>query len=463
MKNVFTLSIFLLFFLQSALAQENLYNEYRFPDANYKALDLQGDFYGDRISTSSNGRVNLLGYLSLSQSNYSNQSTNQQITFRNLNSNFQKLDTFFRLNSNILLQDLKRKYNDNGSFIELGYSGTLNQSYNKNSTTSNFGASVKANVGFGKGRIDVTNKVALSQFLLKDMMESGILTEDVSSDKILALAALMDSYNFTRILDNRVYRVEFITAISEWLRENTGLKTGNKIRLTAIVTDNLLYATTGFRSSGKRWSINMRPNIHYINFYQSDGNGFVYGSDLALVYAIHRPVNQYSQNTYIFYAGTGANQLDEKLPTFERHQTNYDPTVAFEYSRLYNPNSRTLINLRSQLVASYQNTSTYNSDRNDKVNGDVFYISPAVAIYSNYFVNYHLKLFLDAGLSYRYNLYQSNNTPMVVSNNYITNKYWSDTDFILTRNAYPFPTFNEVYQSNKLIANIHLGITYNFY
>ncbi|MCO6460471.1 MAG: hypothetical protein J5I59_03645 [Saprospiraceae bacterium] len=463
MKNVLTLSIFFLFLSQSAFAQENLYNDYRFPDVKYKVLDLQGDLYGNRTPMNSISKFNLRGNLNLSQSIYSNQSTNQRITFRNFRSNFQKLDTFFTLNSNILLQDLQRKYKDNGSFLELGYSGSLGQSYIKKSTLSNFEASVKANVGIGKGRIDVTNKVALSQFLLKDLMESGILTEVVSTDKILALAALMDSYNFTRILDNRVYRVEFITAVGEWLRENTGLKTGNEIRLTAIVTDNLLYAATGFRTSGNRWSINLRPNIDYINLYQSDGNGFFYGSDLAFVYAIHRPINQYSQNTYIFYAGIGANQQDEKSNSFERHQTYYDPTAAFEYSRLFNPNSRTLINLRSQLVASYQKASLHFTDQNNKINGDVFYISPAITLNSSYFVNYHLKLYLNAGLSYRYNLYQSDNTPMAVSNNYITNKYWSDTDFILTRNAYPFPTFNEVYQSNKLIANIHLGITYNFY
>lgn len=464
MKKHLSFLLLISFYFNNLQAQQLDYRDYKFPEVEYKALWLNADLSG-RKNTASIGNDHFFNTdIDFRGLKYVNKDVSQRISFGQVSANFYTDKDKMFISSGISLKDFYRKYMYDKLFWEIGYNGDIGQYYSKPEKIGSYGGSLNPTVKVGKGRIDVTNKVALAQYLLDDLKNSGILTEEPSPENIFALASMMDRYDFTRILDSRVYRVEFITAVSDWLSKNVAVEPGNEIRLTTIVTDNLFYANTGFRSSGRRWSIGIDPQISFAKADKINLSDSYYGSDLSYDYIIHRPVGRFIQDRINFHVGFGyfGAKNNRSISTIDTKL--WRPTASVEFSRMYNPNSRTVVDIRGQLWSTYRAQKQELVNYKERVDEKLFRLVPSLSVNGTYFLNYHTQLYFNAGIAYNYektrgSSYFYNQSSLGLS----PASYVRPDDLIMTRNNNPFPAAFDIARFRKFSASISMGITYNIF
>ncbi len=464
MKKYLSFLLLISFYFNNLKAQQLDYRDYKFPEVEYKALWLNADLNGNKNTASLQNDHFFNTDIDFRGLKYVNKDASQRISYGQVRANFYTDADKTSISSGISLKDLYRKYISDKLFWEIGYNGDLGQYYYKPEKIGSYAGFLNPSVRVGQGRIDVTNKVALSQFLLDDLKNSGILTGEPSPEKIFALAAMIDRYDFTRILDSRVYRVEFITAVSDWLSTNASVEPGNEIRLTTIVTDNLLYANTGFRSSGRRWSVGLEPQIRFSKADKFNLSNSYYGSDLSFDYAIHLPMGRFIQDRINFHTGFGY-YGSKNLQNLNTINTSlWRPTASVEFSRMYNPNSRTVVDFRGQLWSTYRFQKQELEKYKETVEEKLFRLVPSLSVNGTYFLNYHTQLYFNAGVAYNYEKSRGSSYYYGQSSLGISPvSYVRPDDLIMTRNNNPIPAVFDIYPFRKFSASISMGITYNIF
>jgi len=455
--------LFFFLFVSSIAAQPVDYTMYRFPEIKYRSLQFNGTLNGSTYSAFDNENNRLTNNFNIQYLVYLNQQLRQRITSHSVSNNGSYERNNIKISSYANLSDHYRRYRSHSLFHEFGYTGTASHIYNKLNATTYYSAYFAPALKTGKGRIDVTSSVAQAEFLLDDLNKNGLLTGTIDQQKIFGLAEFMDRFDYTRILDSRVYRVEYIKKTAQWIQDNIGLSNDSEIELSSIVMDNIMYASTGLRSSGKRWSIGIEPKISHVNYYKLDNSYIQYGGDLLWEYARHRPLNRFLQSSFFLYGGISYYKSKSKNIIYSFFRTGFSPMAGVEYSLTYNPNSRTLINARGQLTSQYR----INSDNKFNDDRETFILSPKLLLSCNYFINYHMSLNFNAGLRYHHLLIDKNKpNPM---QDYIPDNYDPASGYINARNfiMYNGPTYLTgalpVVGAGKLAGYFQIGLLYNIF
>lgn len=197
------------------------------------------------------------------------------------------------------------------------------------------------------GRINILNEVMLAEFIIDDLRREDILTDTISQDMIFAFAGEIAKFNFTRILDNRNFRLQVLRSLSIWLKSNFPVKAASDIELTTILIDNYSFAGIGFRSIGSRFAVGIDPNISYSKYFKDGEYSFSSGGALSMEFSVQKPISRYLQSNFYTIISLDINKskntfYDSKEATISNV---ISPKVLVAYKMGYYPNSRTNVEL----------------------------------------------------------------------------------------------------------------------
>ena len=381
-------------------AQRVNYSEYRFPEVKYKALQMNEEFVVRNNIVDDESLASFNNIFSLSQDVYENKGNFQRNVNRTLYSNlsFSKVRNNFQnfINSN----ESFRKYNNKNNFFEYGYSGNLNYNKRTKLNPSEYAsANVRVPVKIGHGRIDVLNEVMLSEYIIDDLRNEGLIQDTIGQEILFSFAKEIGQLNFTRILDSRNFRLQVVRGLSEWIKNNLPVKEGSEIEMTAILLDNYLSALTGFRTSGNRVAIGLSPAAYYnADFEGFKSSSIYYGGDLIFEYTIQKPISRYLQSNFYGVMNLGISKSDDYFMGSSISPSKYiNPYAAISYRLGYFPNSRTAINITATIDYNYYKDFNDNEFNFSVKRGE---INPRLFIDVAYFINYRVRLFAIGEINY---------------------------------------------------------------
>lgn len=240
-----------------------------------------------------------------------------------------------------------------------GLSGNDNSSFVQSNTN--------VRIGGGKGRLEYVTDAVMSYFLLRDLSKKAQIGE-VSAAQIEQVAKGMSRIRNTRFTDFRFQLIDQIEYLDTVLK-NAGISSGAQARYFTSLYDNWLYATNLARFSGHRLTYYLNTNLVY-NQSKSEvnssttphlkamsssqnlglGAGIDFENSKQLSYKVQRswglgllvnhansPFNQQIEDSI----GTG--QYSNKERSYTRKF--YNVSLSASYGYLYQPNSRTYLQL----------------------------------------------------------------------------------------------------------------------
>lgn len=242
-----------------------------------------------------------------------------------------------------------------------------------------FSADVLPAFQHGWGRVEPIDDVFLAKFMADDLLENGVLSENLSQEQLFALGQRMAFVRNQRIFDARRLRIFELTEIDRWFKEE-GLAGDGDILYFTTLTDNWLYAFRNTRFAGSRFTVGLQPGFAYRHFKNDQSTSEVQAASLGLnaQYTRHRPLNQYWQASTT--AETGIEYTQQLSPAEE---TDWRPYLSVAQRYGFFPNSRTRIS--GMAIASY----FYLLDlAGEPSRNDVHSVSASLNLSADYFVNY---------------------------------------------------------------------------
>lgn len=375
MKNKFSTLLLFIFFISfisvhNTSAQQYDYSRFRFPDVKVKGLNstvnLNGnmfdyknkplDFNTGSINYSLNGSYFLFTNTNVQQKTdrvYFNHSfdynkyfpnaiiLNQDKTLKSRNAQFsiskQQVNRKYS-NTEGAMFGIQNKFFEFDHNIRASYRDTYNKSeqFEYKQNTYNVFATLPVKIGYG--RIEPMNDLFLAQFLMDDLLNSGLITSNFAEDQLFELAQLMSSVRNQRVFDFRRANIYQLTEIAGWLEKNN---IPQNIKTFTTLSDNWQYAFENTRNHGKRISLGLVPWVDYTSFNYSNSSDIKetnYGVGLQAEYNVSKAVSQFVQRD--LYFGVAQHYQNTK----DNRQTNItNLQAAFSYG--YHPNSRTTIAL----------------------------------------------------------------------------------------------------------------------
>lgn len=460
--------LFIIFIQSSSLnAQRVNYSEYRFPEVKYKALQLNEEFVLRNNFVENESVTSFNNIFSLAQDIYENRGNFQHNASRLFSSNISLSKDLNNFRNIINSSESFRKYNNKNNFFEYGYSGNLN--YSKRTKTNSFetaSASVSIPVKIGHGRIDVLNEVMLSEYIIDDLRNAGIIMDTIGQEILFSFAKEIAQLNFTRILDSRNYRLQVVKTLAEWIKNNLPVKEGMEIEMTAILLDNYLSALTGFRTSGNRVAIGLAPAAYYNNNFEGkNSSDLYYGGDLLFEYTIQKPISRYLQSNFYGVMNLGLSKSEQYfIGTLISPSKYINPYAAISYRLGYFPNSRTAINMTATIDYNYyndfnDNESIFRTKRSE--------ITPRLFMDAAYFINYRVRLFAVGEINYHKRFIDEGLFSSQYVNDFMPNPFNNLTDWYIGRSADTFLSsrnFTGTFLvSDKISYYFRGGIAFNIY
>lgn len=409
-------------FSRSANAQDSViqyqYKDFRFPNIDRRALE-------GNLSLSNNGSLNVNHIPGpnneTSRSSFSNSILLNYSRFRNL----EKIQAFenasinqsFATNKTINAVAGNPGLVTNGSFELLpqyqsqyryyyvpdkfwGYELNIESEYayrfGRTTTTSQklheLEIDVTPTLLFGWGRLEPIDDVFLAKFMVDDMQEEGIITQDLTQEELFSLGSRMAFVRNQRIFDFRRLRMYELTEIDRWFTES-GLVQNQDFRYFTVLNDNWMFAFRNTRFSGKRVTLRIGPSVRWMDNNLGDGIPVRarLGVNAGASYQVHTPINQYWQSIseiaggFIFQCNDcGENTFNTYFPFIRAGQT---------YS--WYPNSRTRVHAN----ASANYSQFYRIGESQTTSHSVV---SGINLSADYFINFQLRVRAEVGYTYRF-------------------------------------------------------------
>lgn len=416
--NILILFIFILI-TSNIYSQENLinYQEYEYPNVHRRTLNfdlnLNGSYSTLRYSSSSiaNETSDFRNRFNVTYTSFINDENTQSFSFISLNNNYNYTKNInsksINFKPNLYLQGTKRTFDSENRFVEWGYLGQIfyNHSSRNNPTQmeKNAAISLRIPVRVGIGRIQPIEDVFLAKFMIDDLVEAGVLLENLTQDELFLFANEIGILQNQRVFDTRRFRLYILKSISEYMSSNFDIDSEKTIEMVSIITDNWYSAWLGNRNAGKSFSFGIAPKYFIANdFLTKESYSISQGLDLSFVYDHQKPKSKSFQKRTLIDLGFNVEKNSESLNNDNNHiRTNPYFNVSHGYS--YYPNSRTFLDISGSI--SYNNlfinhiaNFVQNSIRNT--------ISGRINFSTSYFINNNVRA--TGSLTTNYDYYLEN-------------------------------------------------------
>lgn len=277
--------------------------------------------------------------------------------------------------------------------IESEYAHTFSRTQNTAQKLNSLVVDVRPAFQFGWGRLEPIDDVFLAKFMVDDLKETGILTQDLTQEELFSLGSLMAFVRNQRIFDFRRLRMYELTEIDRWFTES-GLVPDQDFRYFTILNDNWMFAFRNTRFSGNRLSFSIGPSVRWNDNNLGDGNSerARIGLNIGANYQVHNPINQYWQSVseiaggLIFNCNTCGEGVDNLLFPFVRAGQTYS----------WYPNSRTRVHAYG--FASY----SPNFRTGDVNNITSHSVASGLSFSADYFLSFQLRVRAELGYVFRF-------------------------------------------------------------
>lgn len=437
MKQLILAAVFFSFFLPAvSFSQDSSFQikNYKYRTPGFKALQLNLNASGDLYNAKGVNRTDVKGSNIYSNSGinyYRIISTDKRQHISTISVN--PLFSFVKNDNGSLVAERNRQlridadwsridrfFNSKNLFFEVGNelgAGSANQKSSsqfvdyksKNNTVSNM-----LILGVGKGRLENVQDAQMAKFIVNDLQKMGLLDRLPDAATEYELAVLITDINNRRVFDNRKRLIYELTRIDSFLQSKQ-LIIAPSIAYFTTVNDNWLLAFNPGRLSGTRIYAQLKPGFSFnvAGYTLTDTTSFPYKNDTRRIEYFyepeigiehHKPVTLQWQR--IARAAIRFRQTfnREKIKSesvsgsteFERFGTYPELLFNSFYGFGYYPTNRTIVNggLSFDAVFGQQNMGisrpTY------------FSLAPGLQFSANYFINFRTRLFLNAGVNYRY-------------------------------------------------------------
>ena len=164
-----------------------------------------------------------------------------------------RIDNYLLTDESVDTDVLPFDYRDYNSKI------TYNSDYERFSL--NYEVDMHPELIFGVGKIKNVSDARLAIYILQDLQDTKCLIKQPSKEEIIKLAELISTLKNERFFDNREKKIDDITKIDEFLRNNALIKDQNAAYFTSIY-DNWDYANQP-RYNGSKFSIGFTHRFHF--------------------------------------------------------------------------------------------------------------------------------------------------------------------------------------------------------
>lgn len=407
---IFLLPVLFISFTATAQKKDSaLLQQYKFRTPNYRAVSLSGNAagsYGSAYTGNSDYSFQVSPLFAASKLI----STDKQYSTYNYevsgNVNFYKRDAIVSgtsrqtdIASAVRLYGQTKKYNGK-SFILTGYSGTIQQLYNKANRSnidkrSEIQASAGYTIGAGKGRIENVTDAQMAYNILNDLKKNSLLTKDFTVEDAYSFAQTITNVNNTRLFDFRRKRIFELKQIDSLLHIK-GLIQENSIDYFTTVADNWFYAFNEQRRHGTEKYIALSPLLN-LSSGKTDFNVMPdsiikqhsKGAAVLLTMSIEKAVaknikRQFTKGVSLIHAlGYGKNKITGNTFLSEAATTGLTGFLNAFLQWGYYPNTRTIINTTLNNITGWDYlNSNLNNNTNFTFNG-------------NYFINYNTRVVIN--------------------------------------------------------------------
>ncbi len=306
----------------------------------------------------------------------------------------------------------KKIFTELGADISADYNSTktILQGYPAAGKYTQKGYFTTLTLGIGKGRLENVTDMQNALWLYKELQQEQRLSRSLSATDLTELGKSITRGNNTRVLDGRKKTKFLLSTVDQYLQQK-GLVSKTDINYFTSLNDILFYAYNNVRLAGTEKFIRLNPSVSDLNDRQLQPNGI-------------------QETKHLFNTRSAALSIGFKkyMPTSLTHQNNYGAAVNCSYltgdntDRSYNngillsetkgtteikraggsifyehaiyPNTRTNINFNLQSDLGYQD-----------IDGQNFYTATNAGCNVNYFISYHTRLSLGAGVFFQKNNY----------------------------------------------------------
>lgn len=435
MKHSLLLSCFLFTVTLSSISQDSssLLKKYKFRTPGFRALQLNinaaGNLYdAKRVNGTDVNGSDINSNIAVKYFKIASTNKRQHLSTISINPvfNFSKNKNAVSINRSrnarldIEWSRTDRFFNKQNLFFEIGNELAINGYSQKHTSAFNDNRrkysvfSDKLIVGIGKGRLENVQDAQMAMFIINDLRRLGLLAEEPDAATQYQLAELITDINNRRVFDNRARLIYELTRIDSFLQNKLLITTPN-IAYFTTVNDNWALAFNPGRVSGTRIYAQLKPglNLNFQGFNQNDTSAFSYKGDTKqFIYFYEPEIGMEFQKPVSLHWQRTANASLRFTQRFVRTNSktesssvvteNEDFTTSSElvfnsfYGFGFYPNNRTVVNGGVNFEAVY-GTMDMGISR-----PDYFVLAPGLQLNSSYFLNYRTRIFLTAGLNYRY-------------------------------------------------------------
>ncbi len=383
-----------------------LLQQYKFRTPNYRAVSLSGNAagsYGSAYSGNSDYsfQVNpMFAATKLVSTDKKYATYNYELSG---NINFYKRDVLISgaslqtdVASATRVWNQTKNYNGK-NFIVTGYSGSIQQLYNKANNSnidkrSEVQGSVSYTIGAGKGRIENVTDAQMAYNILNELKKNDLLSKEFTVEDAYSLAQTITNVNNTRLFDFRRKRIFELKQIDSLLH-GKGLIQENSIDYFTTIADNWFYAFNEQRRHGTEKYITLTPLVNLTNgktdfnvmpdsIVKQNSKGAAALLAIGIEKAVAKNIKrQFTKGVSLLHAfGYGKNKITSNTFLSEAEATGLTGFLNAFLQWGYYPNTRTIINttLNNMLAWDYKN-SNLNNNTNFTFNG-------------NYFINYNTRV-----------------------------------------------------------------------
>jgi hypothetical protein len=282
-----------------------------------------------------------------------------------------------------------------------------NPSYPTDNTVKNSGLYLDNSVilGVGIGRIENAEDARLAIYILDELLKNNSINRKPADEEILLMASKITQLKNKRFFDYRLRRIIEIQTLDTFLHQSNLLNKQDVVYFTTL-NDNWLYSNCPTRTSGDRFSINIKPFFNYNESKNSNSNYGVsankrLGGKLYGEYLNSKPLNLKWQRNYNLQVGY------QKLKNLYNNSNiiDYSTDQIYTSAKLevgFYPNSR------SYLTAFLENTLS--KDWVDITLGDdkQFNYNLYASISAYYYFSERLNAYLNTNILLYYTKYDSN-------------------------------------------------------
>lgn len=248
-------------------------------------------------------------------------------------------------------------YNLNANFRFDIESLNSNQNSNSTETRDKYATMyVAPALGAGHGRIEAVQDARHALYIVDALKAKGVLSRDLTREEIFSFAQTISSVKNKRFLDSRLHRIEEITTVDAYLKENRMLAKDD-VTYFSTLYDMWQYGDLFERKSGHELAFTLSPRGYWSKWDKTTINenennltndyARQYGGFASLTYELEKPIKNNWQLSvrYGLEVGRIINWSEWTQNSITQENTSHiTRTSAFtNYSLGFYPNTRTYL------------------------------------------------------------------------------------------------------------------------